>query len=50
VLGAAQRSHVGRRRHVYGRNEDGETVSSGAYFAELIAGDYRQIRRIVLLK
>ena len=39
-----------RASHWDGRNDDGETVGSGAYFAELVAGDYRKIRRIVLLK
>jgi hypothetical protein len=33
-----------------GRNEDGEIVGSGVYFVEMVAGDYRQIRRIGLLK
>ena len=36
--------------HWDGRNDKGELVSSGAYFAEMVAGDYRKIRRIVLVK
>ena len=33
-----------------GRNEQGEPTSSGAYFAELTAGDFREARRIMLVK
>ena len=33
-----------------GRNDDGETVGSGVYFAELKAGDTRRTQRLVLLK
>ncbi|MDP6491268.1 MAG: FlgD immunoglobulin-like domain containing protein, partial [Kiritimatiellia bacterium] len=41
-----------RHRAAYwdGRNNDSEPVSSGAYFIELTAGNYRKMRRIVLLK
>ena len=38
-----------RAAHWDGRNDRGGTVSSGAYFVELVAGDYRKLRRIVLL-
>ncbi|MBT7805433.1 T9SS type A sorting domain-containing protein, partial [Candidatus Poribacteria bacterium] len=40
----------GRAAHWDGRNEQGEVVSSGVYFAELRAGDYRSTRRIALRK
>ena len=40
----------GRAAHWDGRNEQGESVSSGVYFAELRAGDYRSTRRIALRK
>ncbi len=33
-----------------GRNEDGESVSSGVCFVELAAGDHRDLRRIVPVK
>ena len=33
-----------------GRNRDGEWVSSGVYFYQLRAGDYRQMRKMVILK
>ncbi len=39
-----------RAAHWDGRNEQGEVVSSGVYFAELRAGDYRSTRRIALRK
>ena len=39
-----------RAAHWDGRNEQGESVSSGAYFVELVAGDYRATRRISLRK
>ena len=39
-----------RAAHWDGRNEDGEIVSSGAYFMEMVAGTFRKMRRIVLLK
>jgi hypothetical protein len=33
-----------------GRNDAGVTVSSGVYFYKLVAGDYVQTRKMVLLK
>lgn len=33
-----------------GRNNDGEGVSSGVYFYELVAPKYRKARKLVLLK
>jgi len=33
-----------------GRNDAGETVSSGVYFYKLVAGDYVQTKKMVLLK
>ena len=32
-----------------GRNEHGETVASGVYFYQLQAGDYTDLRRMVIL-
>ena len=41
-----------REKAVYwdGRNQAGEVVSSGVYFYQLTAGDYRQMRKMVVLK
>ena len=36
--------------HWDGRDDSGETVVSGVYFIEMSAGEYRKVRRIVLLK
>ena len=36
--------------HWDGRNEVGETVTSGVYFVVLKAGEYHQIRRMALVK
>jgi flagellar hook assembly protein FlgD len=33
-----------------GRNEAGETVSSGVYFYRMVAGSFSEARRMVLLK
>ena len=33
-----------------GRTEDGERVSSGTYFYQIDAGDYRSTRKMVILK
>ena len=33
-----------------GRTESGETVSSGTYFYQIMAGDYVQTRKMVILK
>ena len=44
--------YVGRGRAVYwdGRNDGGERVSSGVYVVELQAGDFRAVRRMMLVK
>ena len=44
--------HLTRERAVYwdGRNESGESVSSGVYFYTLITHDYTQTRRMVIVK
>jgi hypothetical protein len=39
-----------RAAHWDGRNQHGEIVSSGVYFAELRAGDFRSTRRIAVRK
>lgn len=41
-----------REKAIYwdGRNQLGEPVTSGVYFYRLEAGDYRQIRQMVILK
>ena len=46
--GNYQTSH----RSIYwdGRNTNGEQVSSGIYFYRLVAGDYSQTRKMVILK
>ena len=36
--------------HWDGRNNHGESVASGMYFYQLRAGDYSQLRRLVILK
>jgi M6 family metalloprotease-like protein len=33
-----------------GRNDSGQPVSSGVYFYKLIAGDYQDVRKLVLMK
>ena len=44
--------YLTRERAAYwnGRNETGESVSSGVYFLQFIAGDFSATRRIVILK
>ena len=44
--------YITRERAVYwdGRNESGESVSSGVYFYTLITDDYTQTRRMVIVK
>ena len=44
--------YITRERTVYwdGRNESGESVSSGVYFYTLITDDYTQTRRMVIVK
>ena len=52
-LGHQRAGHyTDRNRAVYfdGRNDAGETVSSGVYFYHLSAGDYSQTRRMLILK
>ena len=45
-------NYVESDRAIYwdGRTEDGEKVSSGTYFYQINAGDYRAIRKMVILK
>ena len=40
----------GRAAYWDGRNENGESVASGIYFYQLQAGDYTDLRRMVILK
>ena len=44
--------YTDRARAAYwnGRNESGESVTSGVYFYQLRAGDYSAIRRMVIVK
>ena len=44
--------YANRDRAAYwdGRNESGESVASGVYFARLRAGDYAAVRRMVIVK
>ena len=52
-LGHQRAGHyTDRNRAVYfeGRNDAGETVSSGVYFYHLSAGDYSQTRKMLILK
>ena len=44
--------YTGRGRAAYwdGRNKNAESVTSGAYFYQLRAGDYMQMRRMVVVK
>ena len=44
--------YTGRGRAAYwdGRNKNAESVTSGAYFYQLQAGDYTQMRRMVVVK
>ena len=52
-LGAREAGyHVSRDASAYwdGRNATGETVAGGVYLYELIAGDRRDVRRLVVLK
>ncbi|MBT3267495.1 tandem-95 repeat protein [Candidatus Poribacteria bacterium] len=44
--------HTDRERaaHWDGRNDRGETVASGVYYYEMRAGDYRETRRMTILK
>ena len=44
--------YLTRERAVYwdGRNENGERISSGVYFYTLIAADYTETRRMVIVK
>ena len=39
-----------RAAHWDGRNDRGEKVASGTYFVELAAGDFREMRRLVVMK
>ena len=40
----------GRAAHWDGRNNSGESVANGVYFYQLRAGDYMQVRRMVITK
>ena len=40
----------GRAAYWDGRNEIGESVASGVYFYQFQAGDYTELRRMVILK
>ncbi len=44
--------YADRAKAVYwdGQNNTGESVASGAYFYQLRAGDFSEIRRIVIVK
>ena len=44
--------YLTRERAAYwdGRNEIGESVSSGVYFLEFVAGDFSTTQQIVILK
>ncbi len=44
--------YTSRTESIYwdGRNETGEHVASGVYFYELRAGDFRDVRRMAILK
>ena len=45
-------NYVESNRAIYwdGRSENGEFVSSGTYFYQIQAGDYTDIRKMVILK
>ena len=45
-------NYVESNKAIYwdGRTEDGEQVSSGAYFYQIEAGDYTETRKMVILK
>ena len=44
--------HVAADQAAYwnGRTETGESVASGTYFYQLLAGDYTESRKMVILK
>ena len=41
---------VDRAIHWNGKTETGESVASGTYFYQLLAGDYTETRKMVILK
>ena len=43
-------THRAKAAYWDGHNESGESVASGVYFYQLRAGDYSQVRRMVILK
>ena len=45
-------NYVESNRAIYwdGRSENGEMVASGTYFYQIQAGDYTDIRKMVILK
>ena len=46
------KNYVESRKAIYwdGKTDRGETVSSGTYFYHLQAGNYREIKKMVILK
>ena len=42
--------HQDKAAYWDGRNANGELIASGVYFYRIQAGDYNQIRKMVILK
>ena len=49
-IAAGNYIEVNRAIYWDGKTEDGEQVSSGTYFYQIEAGDYTEIRKMVILK
>ena len=52
-LGLKKTGHYqGKEKAIYwdGHNQRGEKVASGIYFYRLEAGDYRKVRKMVIVK